>query len=250
MASGAVPRSARSVAVDAAVVAFRCGDDGSEEVAPFAAVSAEALGRADPWRRFRWYHGQKHFSGTYWSDTESAHVIYESRLELARLLFADFDRSVHRIVAQPFLLRVEIGGKLRRHIPDFLLLTRTGPIVVDVKPAARLGNPSVAFTFGWTEQVVTARGWRYEVWSEPDPVELENVRFLAGYRRGWLFNPGVVEVVRASVVSGMSLGEAVGCVSGFPPAAVRASLLHLLWRQEFRIDVSARLRSATILWAA
>jgi hypothetical protein len=29
------------------------------------------------------------------------HVVYESRLELARLIFADFDRSVHRIVAQP-----------------------------------------------------------------------------------------------------------------------------------------------------
>jgi hypothetical protein len=30
-------------------------------------------------------------------------VMYESRPELARLLFADFDRSVHGIVAQSFL---------------------------------------------------------------------------------------------------------------------------------------------------
>ena len=29
------------------------------------------------------------------------HVVYESRLELARLIFADFDRAVHRILAQP-----------------------------------------------------------------------------------------------------------------------------------------------------
>ncbi|MEV2226317.1 TnsA-like heteromeric transposase endonuclease subunit [Nocardia vinacea] len=231
-------------------MAFRCADDGPEEVGPFAAVSVEALGRAVPWRRFRWYHGQKHFSGTYWSDTESGHVIYESRLELARLLFADFDRSVHRIVAQPFVLRVEIGGKLRRHIPDFLLLTRSGPVVVDVKSAARLQNPKVAFTFAWTGQVVRARGWRYEVWSEPDPVELANVRFLAGYRRSWLFDPGVLGVVRDSVVGGMSIGEALGCVSGFEPATVRASLLHLLWRQEFTVDMSARLRSATTLRAA
>ena len=42
--------------------------------------------------------------GSKWSATEGRHVIYESRLELARLLFADFDRSVHRICAQPFLL--------------------------------------------------------------------------------------------------------------------------------------------------
>ena len=42
--------------------------------------------------------------GSNWSATEGRHVIYESRLELARLLFADFDRSVHRICEQPFLL--------------------------------------------------------------------------------------------------------------------------------------------------
>jgi hypothetical protein len=29
------------------------------------------------------------------------HVIYESRLELSRLIFADFDRAVHRILASP-----------------------------------------------------------------------------------------------------------------------------------------------------
>ncbi len=94
----------RSVTVDAVVVAFRCADadDDSEEVRPSATVSADVLGRAVPWRRFRWRHGQKHFSGTYWADTVSGPVIYESRLELARLLIADFDRSMHRIVAQPF----------------------------------------------------------------------------------------------------------------------------------------------------
>ena len=37
-------------------------------------------------------------------------MIYESRLELARLLFADFDRRVKHIVAQPFLLRTKVGG--------------------------------------------------------------------------------------------------------------------------------------------
>jgi len=29
-------------------------------------------------------------------------VIYESRLELARLLFADYDRTVLHVIAQPF----------------------------------------------------------------------------------------------------------------------------------------------------
>lgn len=46
-------------------------------------------------------------------------MIYESRRELARPLFADFDSSVHGIVAQPFLLKAEVEGKVREHIPDY-----------------------------------------------------------------------------------------------------------------------------------
>lgn len=227
-------------------VAFRRADD-VEEVRPLVAVGVEALSEAAPWRRFRWYHGQRHYSGTYWSATQCGHVIYESRLELALLLFADFDRSVQRIVAQPFLLRIDIDGEIRRHIPDFLLVTDSGPVVVDVKPVARLVDPKVAYTFGWTEQVVTARGWRYEVWSEPAPVELDNVRFLAGYRRDWLFDPVVLDGLRDSVTSGMSIGEVLAAVSGFRASTARAGLLHLLWRQEFLVDMASRLRSASRL---
>lgn len=40
-------------------------------------------------------------------------VIYESRLELACLLFGDFDASVRHIVAQPFLLKAEVPGDER-----------------------------------------------------------------------------------------------------------------------------------------
>jgi hypothetical protein len=91
-----------------------------------------------PWRTFRWYLGQRHYSGSYWASTESTHVIYESRLELSRLLMADFDPLVTRIVAQPFLMKAKVGDKVRRHIPDYWLLTEEGPVVVDVKPRARL----------------------------------------------------------------------------------------------------------------
>jgi hypothetical protein len=54
---------------------------------------------AQPWRTFRWYKDQRHYPGSYWSTTERAHVIYESRLELTRLLFADFESAVQRIFA-------------------------------------------------------------------------------------------------------------------------------------------------------
>lgn len=80
----------------------------------------------------------EHYSGTYWSATDDRHVIYESRLDLARVLFADFDRSVHRICAQPFLLAKRSNGVERKHIPDYLLIdgSRTFSKLMTVPVAA------------------------------------------------------------------------------------------------------------------
>jgi len=79
-------------------------------------IAPEALLRdMVPWRMSRWHYGQRHCSGSYGSSTMSAHVIYESRLELARLLMADFDHSVNHIVAQPFMLCAPLCGTIRRH---------------------------------------------------------------------------------------------------------------------------------------
>lgn len=211
--------------------------DQTAEVHPWASVPASVLAAAAPWRTFRWYHGQQHFSGTFWSSTQRDHVIYESRLELAALLLADFDPSVTGIIAQPFLLRAEVGGVARKHIPDYLLLTGTGPVVVDVKPRHRLARPDVALTFGWTRMLVEARGWRYDVRCEPPAARLENVRFLAGYRRDWLFDPGLLARLRATDLDGASLGEAFGCLPGWPEPLVRAVVLHLVWAGHLTVDL-------------
>ncbi|WP_199754165.1 hypothetical protein [Amycolatopsis sp. WAC 01375] len=110
------------------VVSCRCAVTLAEQAQVWASVELEALRSAVPWRTFRWYKGQKHCSGTFWSATERDLVIYESRLELARLLFADFDTSVGHIVAHPFLLRAPArvapeplsGSELRRLGADAL----------------------------------------------------------------------------------------------------------------------------------
>ncbi|MCY0947842.1 TnsA-like heteromeric transposase endonuclease subunit [Streptomyces antarcticus] len=236
-------------------------------------VPLEMLYAAEPWRRFRWYMGQQHYSGSYWSSTQSDHVIYESRLELARLLYADFDRDVTAIVAQPFLLRADVDGVLRRHIPDYLLATAVGPLVVDVKPRHRAVKPEHAFTFAWTREAVESRGWRYEVWSEPPEAELANVRFLAGYRRDWLFewdlleeegdqvvdeepppdrlfDPVILEEVRDRVASGETLEAAFACLPDRPAPLVRAAVLHLLWKQQWLTDLSVPLSARSVLRTA
>lgn len=231
-------------------VSVRQPDELVAEDLEWESAPLDLLRDARPWRTFRWYKGQRHYSGTYWSSTVRDHVIYESRLEMARLLFADFARDVRHVVAQPFLLKAEVEGQLRRHIPDYLLLTDSGPVVVDVKPRHRLERPKVAFTFAWTRAAVASRGWRYEVWSEPDPDELENVRFLAGYRRDWLFDPELVNGLRACELEGRSLGEAFRLLPEYPRPLVKSAVLHLLWSGHVTTELDRPLSPAHMLGRA
>ncbi|MGY1947655.1 hypothetical protein [Nocardia asiatica] len=82
------------VELASASVPVRQPSDGGELAVPWDWATVEILAEAAPWRTFRWCAGQKHYSGTYWAATVQGHVIYESRLELARLLFADFASDV------------------------------------------------------------------------------------------------------------------------------------------------------------
>jgi hypothetical protein len=73
--------------VSTASVSYRRADDLSEVAREWSAAGIDERANAVTWRTFRWHRGQKYYSGTYWSSTVGRHVIYESRLELARLLF-------------------------------------------------------------------------------------------------------------------------------------------------------------------
>jgi hypothetical protein len=104
----------------------------------------------------------------------SGFVVYESRLELARLLLADFDPQVQRIYAQPFRLVARAGGRVRHHVPDFLLVTAAGTArLVNVKPAQRLKDPEIAEALAWPGVLAGRLGWEYEVWSGADATVLE-----------------------------------------------------------------------------
>jgi hypothetical protein len=225
------------MSAESATVSFRT-ESGVSEDKPWTVVDSAALSNTLPWRKFRWHKGQRHYSGVYWSATMRDHVVYESRLELSRLILADFDQAVQRILAQPFLLKAKVDGKVRKHIPDYFLATNRGPVVVDVKPEHLLAKPTVAYTFAWTRRLVEARGWRYEVWSGAPSPEMENVRFLAGYRRPWLFDVALLDEIRSTEVARRTFGELACSLGTRDPALTRAAVLHLLWRGELKTDLS------------
>jgi len=239
------------VDIESAVIAYRPAVGEQRSMQAKDARPSE-LYAATPWRTFRWYFGQRHYSGTYWSTTQHDHVIYESRLELAALLLADFDRAVRGIAAQPFQLTAEVDGKPRRHVLDYMLDTVDGPVVVDVVRLERLCQPKIQLLCSWTRQILESVGWSYEIVSEPDVVRLTNVRFLAGYRREWLMNQPILDELRSRSAEfvGTSVGDAERRIANRPPPLVRSAVLHMLWTQEFTADLNRTLDCSTVLESA
>ena len=116
-----------------------------------------------------------------------------------------------------------------------------------MKPERRLSRPEVVETFAWIRAALERRGWDYEVWSEPNAVELQNIRFLAGFRRTYLFDPALLVTLRSIESDGASLAEIIDMVPEWPLPLARAALLHLLWSQEFTVELCRPLRSSPIL---
>jgi hypothetical protein len=218
--------------------------DGSTREMPLAELTAAAVLSAVPWRATRSHRGQDHLTGWYWSATTGGHVVYESRLELARLLLADFDPDVVGIAAQPFLVR----DAERRHVPDFLL--RRGDqsvLIVNVKPTDRLDDAPVAEALGWAGRVFGERGWEHEVWSGADAQLLANVRFLAGYRRQELLEPvtGVDTILQTNTVLTIARAEAALRDAGVTEP--RPVVLGLLWAGRLRANLERPLTGETEL---
>jgi len=225
--------------------------DGAVVKTAWSDLDTDAVIEGRPWRTFPWYLGQRNYSGLYWCATERALVGYESRLELSRLMMADFDTSVKHIVSQPFRVWGRISGERLLRVPDYLLITNEGPVVIDVTRRERLEDPKFKRMLDRTRHVVEARGWRYEIANEPPKVEFLNIRFLAGYRREWLFADETLGDIRRSAHSApvLSINDIVSHAKCSRPIAL-AGLLHLLWRQEFTVDLTQRLSPTTMVGVA
>ncbi len=232
-----------------ATIQIRKSADRIESI-PMADARLLLFETAIPWREFRWYKGQRHFSGSYWSATIGAPVGYESRLEYANLLLVDFDPQVRWILSQPFLLEGDDRGTPRRHIPDFLIGCADASVcVIDVKPAEKLSLPKVRDSLGWSRRAIEAHGWEYRVLSEPDPTLLANVQFLAGYRRQFQFVDSEVAEAIDLLRTPQTFTEAVRAVTPIAGdyRSARAVVLHLLWSQHLKTDLGRQLGGMSLL---
>jgi hypothetical protein len=218
-------------------------DSGQDVTTTLGRARGELVVRGRPVREFPTYPGQHNYPGWLWTATTSSLIGYESLLERDRLWMADFDPQVRWIASQPFWMSGRDGSGLRRHVPDFLLETDRGWLVVDVKPSAMLEHPKVAEQLAWCGQLCADRRWSYEVWSGVDPVVLRNVRFLAAGRRGWATDADLLADVARHALPGRTLGQVAdltgaGDQGAWPASHARAALLALLWCGTCRVDMT------------
>jgi hypothetical protein len=211
-------------------------------------VPVSDVADGQPVREFRWYKGRRHYSGWYWSSTTQRMVVYESRLELARIMLADFDPSVVSIAAQPLQLKGVDGDRSRRHVPDLLLMDRDGGVtVVDVKSPHKRDDPKVRALMTWTRNVVGLRGWDFEEWYGAPQSVLANVFFLAGYRRRTVVDQSLPSDVVAAVGEGSTIADVERVLAAGDVASVRPVVLHLLWTGMLATDLNRPLDGLSVV---
>jgi hypothetical protein len=227
-------------------VQYRSASDQPVDTTLDRAVLTE-LASSLPVREFRWYKGQRHYSGWYWSSTMNGLVAYESRLELARIMLADFDPSVTAIAGQPFRLIGADGSRIRRHVPDILLVRADGgAMVVDVKSPHKRDDPDVRAVMQWTRDTVGLRGWGFEEWYGAPPDLLTNVRFLAGYRRRAVIDESLIPAVREAAGRPVAITDLERSVAA-DSVVVRPVILHLLWTGALVADLDRPLDGLSVV---
>ncbi|PZS25749.1 MAG: hypothetical protein DLM58_21780 [Pseudonocardiales bacterium] len=112
----------------------------------------------------------------------AAHVGYESWLERDQALLLDFDCEVVAFAAQPFRLLFTGETGPRSHAPEFFARRRDGSaVVIDCRPDDRIRSRD-AESFAATARACDLAGWNYQRNGAAEPMVVENVRWLSGYR--------------------------------------------------------------------
>ena len=212
--------------------------------AGLGSVAGIAFEDALPAREFFSYRGQRHFPGLWWLATTGRHVGHESWLERDHVMALDFDRAVTGVSSQPFTL--SWGGRSRRvsHTPDYFARLADGSgVVVDVRPADRVG-PKDAVKFEVTAAACAIVGnWSFRLVHELEPVLVANIRWLSGYRHPRHGDPDLGAALLQVFAGGGALLAGVSQIAD--PLRGLPALFHLLWRGDLVTDTSVPLGDGT-----
>ncbi|MCX4734102.1 TnsA-like heteromeric transposase endonuclease subunit [Streptomyces sp. NBC_01363] len=210
---------------------------------PVRALNEVDMLASVPVRRFTWRTDQWHRPGLEYLVSTERHHGFESFEEELLLLCADFSGVLLEALAQPFRLTFDTTGGRVDHTPDFLLLLRGVPLLIDVRPAHRI-DVEDEVKFAASAEAALAAGWNYAVvtgWREHAVGLVDS--FSAGRRA--LSDPLGLQpqLLSAAALGPLPFGDLVErCTL---PAVGRAHAIHLLWHRRLGLDMSGPLRDAS-----
>lgn len=221
------------------------GHDGIDQRRRLAEIAEHAFEHTAPVRSFPSFRGQRNNTGWWWCATTSRHVGFESWLERDHIIRLDFAPEVIGLASQPFWLSWDDGGRGRRHAPDYFARLADGTgVVIDCRPADRV-KPVDAAAFAATERACAEVGWRYELAHEPDPVQMANLRWLAGYRRHRCRRADIAAAALDLAVAPHRLLDLARLLG--EPLATLPVIFHLLWSSELETNLSLLLHENSVV---
>jgi hypothetical protein len=225
------------------------GSDGRPWREPLTDCAGVPFEFAAAVRSFPSFRGQRNWPGLWWSATMCRHVGYESWLERDHAILLDFDAAVTGFAAQPFWLLFHGEDETpRTHARDFFARRTDGTaVVVDCRPDDRIRSRD-AEAFAATERACELVGWQYRKVGAVEPVLVESVRWLAGYRQPRFAQASVVEaLVRVFVDRRPLLDGAEAAGRSF---VVLPVLFHLLWCGLLRTSLTVPFSEASTVWTS
>lgn len=197
-------------------------------------------------RKPAFYKDQSSLPGYFWMSKMGTLVMYESRLEMIVLLQLDFHPHVVSVVSQPCIIHYQSDSKKLRHTPDFFVLydNDVGELV-NVKPKKFIGTEKNLRSFGVCEKASEAMGFACSVRTEIEPVFLNNLRWLGGYRRLPPHTEIYWDFLITCASEEMTIGEIT--IRAETAALMKPVLFHMIWKGLVWVDLYARLSRDSIV---
>jgi hypothetical protein len=108
----------------------------------------------------------KGFVGLFHSLKSNGPIEFESLLERDFLYLMEVDPLVTAVRDQPVEIKWMCDGKIHPHVPDFELGCRTGPEMIEVKPAKKASEPAIVERTRVITALLARQGILYRVLTE------------------------------------------------------------------------------------
>jgi len=159
----------------------------------------------------------------------------------------DFDQQIKAILPKPFELTFKFEGERLHHTPRYLIWLSDGKrLLLNVRSKATLNSKSAQTAKLACCALCEDLGWQYIAMTNPDPIFLANLNWLAGYRRKPPnFQTFAIEIV-SQIDNKIKIKELLSSIIN--PTIARPTLFHLMWMRILKFDMNQLLNNDTEVW--